>query len=131
MSEAVSTQSMPETALRLPCAAAAQMTFKACADEFLSSRSAEWKNEKHRNQWRNTLTDYAYPYWEIFRSLASSPTTSMGLEIDLERQERDGLTSRGRVEAILACRKSKAQDRTQPTGVSPYIPPLQMSNIGF
>ena len=37
-------------------------TFKWCTDEFLKSKSAEWKNAKHRQQWENTLVTYAFPH---------------------------------------------------------------------
>lgn len=33
-------------------------TFGDCADEFLAGMSKQWRNEKHRAQWRSTLTDY-------------------------------------------------------------------------
>lgn len=37
-------------------------TFKQEAEAFISSRQVEWKNEKHQQQWRNTLETYAYPF---------------------------------------------------------------------
>jgi integrase len=37
-------------------------TFKAYAEQFISGREAGWKNDKHRQQWRNSLRDYAYPH---------------------------------------------------------------------
>lgn len=37
------------------------MTFKECADNYISSHSAGWKNVKHTSQWTNTLTKYVYP----------------------------------------------------------------------
>ncbi len=36
-------------------------TFKKCAEQFMAMKSAEWRNEKHRQQWANTLDQYAYP----------------------------------------------------------------------
>lgn len=36
-------------------------TFKKCAEQFMAMKSAEWRNEKHRQQWVNTLDQYAYP----------------------------------------------------------------------
>ncbi|MBN8955035.1 MAG: integrase arm-type DNA-binding domain-containing protein [Rhizobiales bacterium] len=36
-------------------------TFKAYAEQFINGREAGWKNEKHRQQWRNSLAAYAYP----------------------------------------------------------------------
>jgi len=44
-------------------AAAKQVTFKQCADEFLrtSPVAKTWTNDVHRKQWRQTLEDYAFP----------------------------------------------------------------------
>lgn len=41
--------------------AAAAMTFKACAEAYVAAHEASWRNPKHRQQWRNTLSAYAYP----------------------------------------------------------------------
>jgi integrase len=48
-----------ESALRV--AQASEITFSKAAKEFISSRSVEWKNAKHGDQWRNTLAQYAEP----------------------------------------------------------------------
>ncbi|MEZ5962014.1 MAG: tyrosine-type recombinase/integrase [Hyphomonadaceae bacterium] len=37
------------------------MTFRECADAYMESHAAGWKNAKHRWQWRNSLELYAYP----------------------------------------------------------------------
>jgi integrase len=37
------------------------VTFKAYAETWISGRESGWKNNKHRQQWRNSLRDYAYP----------------------------------------------------------------------
>ena len=31
------------------------------AEEFIARNEAGWHNQKHRAQWRNTLTTYVYP----------------------------------------------------------------------
>ena len=36
-------------------------TFKAAALEFIAENRDGWKNEKHRVQWENSLSTYAYP----------------------------------------------------------------------
>ena len=36
-------------------------TFDWCIEQFLGAKSHEWKNVKHRQQWQNTLTQYASP----------------------------------------------------------------------
>jgi hypothetical protein len=44
------------TAARLEAAKA--MTFGACVEAYLQTHEAAWKNPKHREQWRMTLTKY-------------------------------------------------------------------------
>jgi integrase len=41
--------------------AANVMTFKGAADAFIATKEVEWKNPKHREQWKATLERYAYP----------------------------------------------------------------------
>jgi integrase len=36
-------------------------TFERCAIAYMAAHEAGWKNAKHRQQWTNTLTTYAYP----------------------------------------------------------------------
>ncbi|WP_312792348.1 tyrosine-type recombinase/integrase [Diaphorobacter nitroreducens] len=36
--------------------------FKACAEEYIREHAAGWRNDKHRQQWENTMRDYVYPY---------------------------------------------------------------------
>lgn len=42
-------------------AAAAAMNFKTAAAEYIEAMRPSWKNEKHGDQWTNTLETYAYP----------------------------------------------------------------------
>jgi integrase len=37
------------------------MTFKAVAEAYIGANEASWRNDKHRQQWRNTLASYVYP----------------------------------------------------------------------
>lgn len=39
----------------------AEITFEDAAKQFIVTKSAEWRNEKHGQQWTNTLEQYAYP----------------------------------------------------------------------
>jgi integrase len=41
--------------------AAKAMTFKQCAETYVASHRAGWRNEKHAGQWQATLATYAYP----------------------------------------------------------------------
>jgi integrase len=41
--------------------AAKAVTFKQCAENYIASHRAGWRNEKHEYQWTATLQSYAYP----------------------------------------------------------------------
>ncbi len=49
-------------------------TFVQCVDEYLTEKSSEWKNPKHRQQWRNTLYTYAVPI------MGDMPVKEIGIE---------------------------------------------------
>jgi integrase len=40
------------------------LTFGQVATQFIDDREGEWKNAKHRQQWRNTLTTYCRNIWD-------------------------------------------------------------------
>jgi len=40
-------------------------TFLECALKYLDAHESKWKNEKHRYQWRHTLTVYAKPLHKL------------------------------------------------------------------
>jgi integrase len=41
--------------------AARAVTFKQCAESYIASHQAGWRNEKHKYQWSATLSAYAFP----------------------------------------------------------------------
>src|SRR6516162_4247293 len=41
--------------------AAKAITFEQCAETYIASHRAGWRNEKHKYQWSATLSSYAYP----------------------------------------------------------------------
>ena len=41
--------------------AAKAMTFKDCAERYITAHRAGWKNDKHAAQWPATLVTYVYP----------------------------------------------------------------------
>lgn len=46
------------------------VTFEECAREFHLANASQWKNDKHKDQWINTLATYVFP--QIGRKLISS-----------------------------------------------------------
>ena len=41
--------------------AAKAITFKECAEKYIASNQAGWRNEKHKYQWDQTLKQFVYP----------------------------------------------------------------------
>lgn len=77
-------------------------TFQECAEDYLALTETAWKNEKHRQQWRNTLAQYAYPV--IGRLPVSDVSTDDVLRILKPIWSKKAETAgrlRGRLECIL------------------------------
>lgn len=39
----------------------AGITFKSVAETYIAANEGSWRNDKHRQQWKNTLASYVYP----------------------------------------------------------------------
>jgi integrase len=83
-------------------AAAQSMTFAACAGAYIETHKAGWRNAKHTEQWKATLSTYAYP---IFGAL---PVQQVNVGLVLKAVEPIWRTKtetasrlRARIEAIL------------------------------
>jgi len=78
------------------------LCFRDYAESYIDRKEAEWRNSKHRQQWRNTLRDYAYP---VIGSLSISEiNTPLLLEIldPIWRTKTETATRvRQRIEKIL------------------------------
>jgi len=82
--------------------AAKAMTFDACAAAYITAHNTSWRNAKHRDQWRNTLTSYAGP---VFGSL-SVQSIDVGLVMKAlepiwQTKTETASRLRGRIEAVL------------------------------
>ena len=77
-------------------------SFKQCATAFMTDKASEWKNPKHRQQWENTLTTYAYPH---IGTMPVSEITLPHVLACLEPIWRDKTETatrvRGRIESVL------------------------------
>ena len=80
-----------------------EWTFKRCAETYIDSHRSEWTNDKHAQQWENTLNTYAYP------KIGSKHVRDIVLDDVLNVIESDWSTKtetmnrvRQRIEAILA-----------------------------
>jgi integrase len=82
--------------------AAKAMTFAACAERYIASHKAGWRNPKHAAQWPATLGTYVYP---VFGSLPVQ-AVDVGLvmkaiePIWVQKPETAGRV-RGRIESVL------------------------------
>jgi integrase len=82
--------------------AAKAMTFQQCAEAFITAHQASWRNAKHRQQWSNTLTTYAFP------TLGSLPVSAIDVGLVMKAIEpiwqakpETASRVRGRVESVL------------------------------
>jgi integrase len=82
--------------------AAKAITFKECAEAYIKSHSAGWKNLKHAAQWPSTLETYVYP---VFGSL---PVQGIDVGLVMKALEPIWTTKpetasrvRGRIESVL------------------------------
>lgn len=78
------------------------MTFKQCAEAYIAAHEKDWRNPKHRQQWRNTLATYAYP---VFGNLSvAAVDTAMVMKVldPIWTDKRETASRlRGRIEVIL------------------------------
>ena len=83
------------------------ITFRELAKRYVDGREDEWRNPKHRQQWRNTLATYAYP--EIgdlgVAEIETSHIEKLLLPIWREKPETASRL-RGRIEAVLSYAKT-------------------------
>jgi len=84
------------------------VTFKAYAEQFITGKEAGWKNTVHRQQWRNSLRDYAYPV------IGDLPVGEVDTEavLNVLRQiwntkKETARRVRGRIESILNAAKAE------------------------
>jgi integrase len=77
-------------------------TFKDCAKQLVASHEAGWRNSKHREQWRTTLENYAYP---VLGSLAVQSVDTAHVMKAIEpiwaTKTETASRTRARIEAVL------------------------------
>lgn len=83
-------------------------TFKVVAEAHISANEDSWRNPKHRQQWRNTLTTYAYPV------IGEMPVAEVGtahvltiLEPIWREKPETASRLRGRIETVLDAAKAR------------------------
>lgn len=89
-------------------AATGALTFEVYAKQYIAGKEVGWKNEKHRQQWSNSLRDYAYP------TIGPIPVSDVDTELVLKAlrpiwnvKKETARRVRGRIEAILNAAKAE------------------------
>jgi integrase len=90
--------------------AARATTFRDCAEAYIATNEAAWRNGKHRQQWRNTLKTYAYPLLAELpvRAIDAALVLKVLQPIWAKRPETAGRV-RGRIENVLDWAKVNGQ----------------------
>ncbi len=92
-------------------------TFRDCATAYIEAHGGSWKNAKHLQQWRNTMTQYVYPL------IGDLPVRDVGKEHVLavltplwSTKTETAVRIRGRIELVLSY---AMQANQRPEGLNP------------
>lgn len=97
-----------ETAAEAQAARIAAITFRDAADGYLDANEGAWRNAKHRQQWRSTLSHYVYPVMGDL-PVATIDTSHVLAVIEPMWKAKPETASRvrGRIETILDAAKAR------------------------
>jgi integrase len=86
----------------------AGITFKAVAEAYIKANEGSWRNDKHRQQWRNTLASYVYPVMGEL-PVADIATAHVLKILEPIWQDKPETASRirGRIESVLDAAKAR------------------------
>jgi integrase len=85
----------------------AKPTFGEVADELIAAKSSEWRNAKHRGQWKQTLGRYAEPLRGLPVDEIDMAAVLAVLKPLWTRAPETASRLRGRIEAVLGAAKSR------------------------
>lgn len=86
----------------------AGITFKAVAESHIAANEDGWRNDKHRQQWRNTLETYAYPIiGDLPVAEISTAHVLRILEPIWKEKPETASRVRGRIETVLDAAKAR------------------------
>lgn len=103
----------------------AEPTFSECAEFFLSAMEGQWRNEKHRAQWRMTLTNYTRPLSGKKVSDIDTNDVLQVLNPIWQKLPETASRLRGRIERVL----DYAKARGWRTGENPALWRGHLKNI--
>ncbi len=100
-----------DAAEALAAAQAAQVagiTFKVVAETYIGANEGNWRNDKHRQQWKNTLATYVYPViGELAVADVGTAHVLQILEPIWKAKAETASRVRGRIETILDAAKAR------------------------
>lgn len=101
-------QEAAEALAAAQAARVAGITFKATAEAHIAANEGSWRNDKHRQQWRNTLATYVYPVMGEL-PVADIRTAHVMTILEPIWREKPETASRirGRIETILDAAKAR------------------------
>jgi integrase len=82
-------------------AARAIPTFGQAADDYIATHEASWRNDKHRWQWRQTLTDYCAPIRDLPVTEVESDAVLSVLKPLWTEVPETAARLRGRIERVI------------------------------
>lgn len=89
-------------------AEAASVSFKDAAEAYIKANQDTWRNDKHRQQWKNTLADYVYPViGDLPVGEVDTPHILQILEPIWKTKSETASRVRGRIETVLDSAKAK------------------------
>ncbi len=82
--------------------AAKAITFRTCAEQYIDSHKAGWRNAKHAAQWTATLETYAYPvFGDLPVQAVDTGLVMQALQPIWTTKAETATRVRGRIESIL------------------------------
>jgi integrase len=82
--------------------AAKTITFKEAAERYIKAHRPAWKSPKHADQWRNTLTTYAFPtFGHLPVAAVDTGLVMRAIEPVWGSKTETASRTRGRIEAVL------------------------------
>lgn len=82
--------------------AAKAITFRQCAEKYIEAHKAGWRNEKHRQQWTNTLETYVHPvFGELPAHAVDVGLVTKVIEPIWHSKPETAGRVRGRIESVL------------------------------
>jgi hypothetical protein len=86
---------------------AGKPTFGQCADALVEAKSSEWRNEKHKAQWRMTLQTYAKPLRALPVDEVDTEAVLGVLQPIWQTTPETASRLRGRIETVLDAARAK------------------------